>query len=198
MIARQTPWSQRAVEADGTRAGADHPAGHMILEILSDAREVAHDRDPHRLQVIRRTDARQHEQLWRVDRSATEQDTAPGSGFMESTVLQVGHADDLVPLDQELGDARVGERGEIASAVSRLQVGVGGAVASPILLRDLKESDTLLRSAIEIVIARVAHSNRRLDKCARERIDVAQVRHVEWSIHAVVVRRRPARNARAS
>ena len=91
----------------------------MILEILSNAREVAYDRDPHRPQVIRRTDAGEHEQLWRVDRSATEQDTAPGSGFMESTVLPVGHARYLVPVDQELGDAGTGDRGEIAAALQR-------------------------------------------------------------------------------
>lgn len=58
-----------------------------------------------RLEVIRRTDHGQHEQLRRVNRSATEENTAPGLHLTDSTLVQVGHAGDAFLLDQESGDA---------------------------------------------------------------------------------------------
>src|SRR5690242_3727247 len=123
-----------------------------------------------RTQVICRTNAGEHEQLRRVDRSATEQHTAPSLHLADPPLVQVGHAGDLVALDHESGDARISDGGEIGSPESRFEICIGGAVTFSILLCDLKKPDTLLRSAVEIVIASVTHSNPRFDKCAGERI----------------------------
>ena len=48
----------------------------VVLEVLADARQVGDDRDAERREVRRRPDARQLEQLRRVDRAAGEDDLA--------------------------------------------------------------------------------------------------------------------------
>ena len=120
---------------------------------------------PSARKLFRRTDSGKHEQLRRVDGPATQQDTAPGADLLKSSrlsamlVLQVRHADDLIAFDQQSRDTGTGDRREIAAVLSRLQVGIGGAVALPTLLRDLKYPDTFLRRAIEILVARVARGD---------------------------------------
>ena len=48
----------------------------MVLEVVPDAGQVGHDRDPERLEVLRPADARQLEELRRVDRAAGQDDLA--------------------------------------------------------------------------------------------------------------------------
>ena len=52
----------------------------MILQVLSHARQIVNRRNARGLQLIRRTDPRQHEQLRRIYGPARQDHFAPGKG----------------------------------------------------------------------------------------------------------------------
>ena len=53
----------------------------MVLEVLADAGQVVDDRDPEGSQLLGVADARQLEELGRVDRAAGEDHLAPKARF---------------------------------------------------------------------------------------------------------------------
>ena len=63
-----------AVESDGLRAALDDVELQVVLQVLTDSREVVKGLDTNTSQVISVPHTRQQEQLGRVDSSSTEND----------------------------------------------------------------------------------------------------------------------------
>ena len=68
----------------------------VVLQVLADARQVGDDLDPERAQLGRRADARELEQLRRVDRAAAQDDLAAARDLAPAApgarVLDAGRA----------------------------------------------------------------------------------------------------------
>lgn len=50
----------------------------MVLQVLADTRQAMQDRDAHRGKVVGRADAREHQELGRLDRACGHHDLAQG------------------------------------------------------------------------------------------------------------------------
>src|SRR6185312_16701269 len=61
---------RRAVKRDRLLAGILHVSLDVVLQVLTDARQVLDDGDAERLERVGVADPRQHEHLWGVDRAA--------------------------------------------------------------------------------------------------------------------------------
>ena len=79
---------------EGDPPGADRPPRPrriMVAQILADARQGMAHRDAQLLQALRLADARQFQQLWRVDGTRAHDDFAGGTGFPHVTVRVQGY-----------------------------------------------------------------------------------------------------------
>ena len=102
---------------------------HVILQVLSDARPVRDDRDAVFLELFRRTDARQHQELWRIDRRSGDDDFAfrfNDLNLFASFDFDTGRAlilDDHAPREAI-------DQTHVFAPEGRAQIGVGGRPAA--------------------------------------------------------------------
>ncbi len=98
----------------------------MVLQVLADARPVGDDIDAERAQFRRRTDARELQELRRIDRPAAKNDLAPRANLMLASIAPVLDADGAAPLEGDLRRERVRDDLEVAAFHRRAKIGVGG------------------------------------------------------------------------
>ena len=96
----------------------------VVLEVGTDARQVGHDGDAEVLQVRRRADAGELEQLRRVDRAARQDDLAALDPLRSPTPPLDVDGDGARPLEHDAGHERPRPDGQVATAADRLQVGL--------------------------------------------------------------------------
>ena len=101
----------------------------MVLQVLADAGQVTNHRHAVAAQQIGRADARQLQQLWRLDRAGGQQHLGAAARRLHHAALAVAHADGAAVLDDEAGGLRLGLDAQVYAAARRLQVGLGGAAA---------------------------------------------------------------------
>ena len=126
----------------------------MILQILAD-RQIDHRRDPAGAQMRRRPDARQHEQLRRVERAGAQDHLAgrPRPANIAARPHELD-PDRARALDQHAGDVDAGLDLEVAPSPRRPQIGPrrGGAPAVPD--RVLAAPEAFLMRPVVVGIAR--------------------------------------------
>jgi hypothetical protein len=134
-------------------------------------------------QLVSRADARQHEQLRRPDGARRQDHLGRGARRLRLPAGPVGHPGGPAALDDQAGDERVGDDGQVLRPAR--QVGVGGTAAPAIPLGDLVEADTVLLRGVEVVVAGRAATGGRLDKALRGHRPVPQVLNRQRAARAV-------------
>src|SRR5262245_57323272 len=100
-------------------------------------------------------------------------------------VLQICHAANVRPVKEQSRRQRVCLHRQVGTAQGGFQKGAGRAAALTVFLRELIESEALLRRAIEVLVARKAKLHRGVEEGTGEWIDVARVRDIERAADTV-------------
>ena len=158
----------------------------VVLQVLADFGSIDEGRDPHFLQVRGWPDAREHQQLWGVDRAATDDHFALGAHVPHLAVLFVAHSGGSVLLEADAADHRVGDDREIGSLLGGSQVTDRGTAAATVADRGLVVADAFLLGAVEVVVAWNAQSLGGGDEARPDFAAVGAVRHRQGAADRVV------------
>ena len=158
----------------------------MILQIAADPRQIQHHRHADRPQMLRRPDARQHQQPGRVDRARRQHHLALGPQHRRSAGGGDFHPDRPAGLDHDASDQNACPHGQIGPPPRRLQIGRGGGGAAGIAHGHLIVADALLPLAVEVMIVGNAEFLRRPQEGFRDRQRIDRDRHAERSACGVI------------
>src|SRR5439155_18685767 len=112
----------------------------MIAHVLADPREIDPRLDTQRIQLRRRPDAGQHEQLWRADRPG-RQDDLFGLDHLTLSVTDELDAARALPLEAQRGYVRVADDPQVRPRPIGDQIAHGGAVADAVVVVDRNRAD---------------------------------------------------------
>src|SRR6266404_8907243 len=104
------------IQGDGLAAGDLKVELQVILQVLAHARQRAHHVDAVGGELMLRADARQHQQLRRVDRTRAQDHLAPRAHLVKDTAAPITHTDRPPPLEQYAGGEGVRARSEVGPA----------------------------------------------------------------------------------
>ena len=124
--------------------------------------------------MVRGAHAREHQELRRADRARGEDDLAGGLRLLPPPAAPVADTRRSRPVEDDAGRLRVGEHGEVAAALCRLQVIVGRAAAQASALRDPHEAGALQGFRPEIPAPDHLRLLDRLKEGLRHRVRVGQ------------------------
>jgi hypothetical protein len=156
------------------------------VEVLADAGEVEHRGDAVLAQVRARADAREQEQLRRVQRPRREDHLARRARPVEPLLARELDADGTPAFEEDARRMRPGEDREVGAAPRRPEVGRGRALAPPAPGRHVGRAEAGAQPAVRVVVVRVARLLPRLDEGARERVLDTRSPHAERAAAAVV------------
>ena len=94
----------------------------MVVQVRTHGRHVAHHRDAHVLQMLRRPEPGQQQQLRRAVGAAGHDDLAAGAGGAAAFRRLVLDADGAVVLDQHARRMRAGAHHQVGPRPRRLQI----------------------------------------------------------------------------
>ena len=134
-------------------------------------------------------DAREHQELRRVDSPAADNHFAIGRRFDRLSLLQIGHTGATLAVEQQAAGESIGFDPQVVTARSWLEVSSGSAVSLTVLLRDAIEPEPFLGGAVVIVVQRQSDLLACLYECAGQRIGIAQVCDVERPSNTVILGR---------
>ena len=158
------------VEGDAALADGPSRARRIVLaQVLADARQSVAHLDAERAQPLRLTDARQFEELRRVDRSAAHHDGAARSGFARLASDRIAHAGAAFALEQEPFGERPGLDPQVGASLRRIEVATGRTHAPARGDRGLAHGDAVLLGAVVVGIVRDPDFAGRLDHGGIER-----------------------------
>ncbi len=145
----------------------------MVLKVLADAGEIMDDPDAFVLQFGRRADARQEQQLRRVEGAAAKDHLAARLYGQFPSSPQAGKADGLPALEQDLRRQRLRQHGQVPAAHHRMEIGSSSRTAFALAafsvkLRHLVEAGALLLRSVEIGIFAYLGLRAGLDKSLRD------------------------------
>src|SRR2546423_12427709 len=112
------------VKRDGLAAGDLKVELQVILQVLAHTRQLAHHVDAVGGELVSRADARQHQQLGRIDRTGAQNDLAPYPHLVKETAAPISNTDRPTPLEQYARGERARAHRQIAPAHRRAQVGI--------------------------------------------------------------------------
>src|SRR5260364_287504 len=122
----------------------------MVLEVLSDARQIVQGGDAEPRQCGGVAYAREHQELRCLKRAGGEDHLAPAADLLDLLALAIFDADRALAVEQDQRGLRRGLDPEIAPrAEMRLDVSACSTPALAIALRDLIQSKTFLGLGIE-------------------------------------------------
>ena len=178
--------AERPVERDRLAAFHLEIEFEVVCEVAADARPVGHDRDPVLEELRRGADARQHQELGRVDGPAREDDLAPRRGLDRAAVQAAGEAHGAAALEHHpLGQALRPDR-EVRARPRAVEVGAGGAPAHPVADGAVHPAEALLLVAVDVLGHGIAGLPARLDEGVVERVGQGAVARVERPVVAAV------------
>src|SRR5262245_26224178 len=150
------PHPHDAVECDRLPAGHLHIDFEMILQVSTDPRKGMPDFDAERPELVRRANAGELKQLWRVDRAARKHDEATCPHRSAAFSDTIRHTDRSASVEQQTLDKRVLPHLEVLAAACGVQVGAHGGPALTMMHRHVELADALLAVAIEILGSNVS------------------------------------------
>ena len=182
---------QRALERAADRRIAFRlPAGNivdMVLQIAAHGGTIHHDVDPVGLEMLGRADARQHQDLRRIERACRKNDPATGQQRLAFAPATNRNAGDTPALDNQLFDQRVGAHREIALLADRLHVCPRGRPAFALALGHLVEAEAVLPLAVEVGVGAQLERRGGLDESMRCRVGGGLVGHEQWPARSVII-----------
>ena len=140
----------------------------MVLQVLADTRQVVHDRHAGFVQQIGRADARQLQELRRVD-GATGADHLARPHAVHASEPPVLDTDGAPPFEEDARREGAGPDGEIRPSPHRVQVGACGAPAPAVSQVAVESAEALLGRAVHIVGEHVTRLARGLEEGLEER-----------------------------
>ena len=164
-----------AVQAQRLVEAIDHPGLQVVLQVAAHLGAVGHHGNAVLRQVLGRADARQQQQVRRVDGAAAEDDLAHRLHAMGGAVALHGHARGAAGGGGHAGGQRAGDDREVGARHRRLQIGAGGGPAQPVARGGLRAADAFLGRAVEVVVAGNTGLHRRLDEGFYQGVVVAEV-----------------------
>jgi hypothetical protein len=123
--------------------------------------------------------------LRRVDGAAADDYLAIGSRLDGVPVLRIGHTYTALAVEEQRRRKRVGLDAQVGAAKSRLEIGGVRTVPCPVLLGDAVESKTFLTCTDLVCVQFQPGLLASLHKRQRERVRIAEVRHVDRAAAAV-------------
>mmetsp|Transcript_19699 Transcript_19699/g.52393 ORF Transcript_19699/g.52393 Transcript_19699/m.52393 type:complete len:370 (+) Transcript_19699:990-2099(+) len=160
----------------------------MILEVLTDSREILDDRNTQLLQMIRRTHTGEHEKLRAGNRARGKDDLFVGpDDFPLAIVVDENNALRDAVFDEDLLDQKVLHDLEVPPGHCGLEVGGCGCDANAVLLCDLEGAGAAL-GPVPVVEIRVFLDARVLacvDKSAADGVEGLEVADAEGPRGAV-------------
>ena len=140
----------------------------MVVQVRSHRRHVADHGHAQVLQVLRRTQARQQQQLRRAVGAAGYDDFAPRPGGAAAFARVVFDADRAFVLDQHARRLGAGAHHQVGSLPRRLQIRLRRAPAPLVVAGGLVIAAAFLLRAVEVRIARDAGLHRSLQHRVRQ------------------------------
>src|SRR5690606_2164947 len=122
----------------------------VVLQVGAHAGTIEQDVDAVPAQFGLRADARQHQQLRRVDRAAAEDHLAPGPVVERAAAFPAGHAGRAPAVEGDALDHGAGAHGEVRARPGGVEVSDRGGAARAVALGDLVQADAELRGAVEV------------------------------------------------
>ena len=169
----------------------------MVVQVAPDAGQVGDDVDAEPPELLGRTDAREQQQLRRLDRAAADDHLALGADLRDGAVADDLDADAPPTLEQQPLRAGSRQHGEVGRTRDRRQEGGRGALADAVLDVELAERDAVETLAVVVVVEGDARLLRRGDDRGVERMRLVAREHVQRPARAVVGGRAPVEVLRA-
>src|SRR5258705_12542942 len=124
----------------------------MVLQVLSDARQMMRGCDAMPGQRSTGAYAGQQQQLRRLERAGGDENFAAGANLFDSFALPVFDADGALAFEQNAGGLRLGLDAQIgARPHMRVDIGPRRAPAFAVLLRDLVDAEAFVILGVEIL-----------------------------------------------
>ena len=144
------------VQRNCPRAAPAHVGIEMIVQVGPDRRHVGDDVDPHRLQMFRRPETGQLQQLRRSVGTAGHDHLGACVRDTASIGCLILDADRTLALEQNAGRLRTGADGQIFPEARRFQIGFRGAPTAAVGCGGLIVAGALLPRPVEVGVARDA------------------------------------------
>ncbi len=128
----------------------------VVLEVLADAGQIVDHLDAGPCEFVRRSDARQQQELRRVDGAGAEHDFGRGIGLLHLAQPQILDTDGAAVLDQQARRQYAGGQRQVRPVQDRAHEGARRAVSLAILDRELEQADAVLHRAVEVLVIGVA------------------------------------------
>ena len=157
----------------------------MVLQVFADAGQVLHDGDAQLAKQRRRPDARQLQQLRRLNRTRAQQDLGAAARHFVGTRLSIAHTHGAPALDHQAGGLRFGRDAQIGALHRGPQIALCSAPAPALPGRELVVAGAFLAHAVEIFAARHADLAGAADEGFDQLILGPDVGHRERAIAAV-------------
>jgi hypothetical protein len=162
----------------------------VVHEVLADALQLVHDVDGVPLEQVGRTDARDLEQLRRLEGARAQDDLAVGPGAMELPAPLVDDAGRRPALELDLRAERLGEDMQVRTAATRGDVPQRRGRPAAVPRGEVPVPDTRSVRAAEVVVARQAERLRsRVEERVRERVLPPRRLDAQRAVGSVVLRR---------
>ena len=136
----------------------------MVGQIGADTRQIVDDVDADRLQVRTRTNARDLQQMRRVDGAARQDHLARGHHLAIPALLAEGDTYAALAFEQQPGGKRLGLDAQVRPASRLRQKRACGRAAEAAIARHLRIADALVLAAVEVVGQRKAGLLRGVDE----------------------------------
>src|SRR5260221_12715123 len=158
----------------------------MFLQVLSDTREVMLDLDADLAQMVRRADAREHQQLRRADGTTGTDHLAFGAIAFDLAVLDEFDADGALAFeDDALGEgARLD--GDVATLLGCAQIGHCGGPAATVLDGHIHAADAFLLIAVHVLGVMIAGLLGSFDEGIKEDVGLRAGMDPEWTAIAAI------------
>ena len=156
----------------------------MILQVLADAGQVMHERDPVPRELPRIADARQHQELRRHEGTRRQDDLAA----VDLALAGFAPPSDPVralALHHEAGHGPVAEHREVLPVADWIEIGPLGGLPLAVALRKRIGADAVLTGAVEIRVQGIAGLLGGFEIHVEHRVDAAERRDIQRSRRAV-------------
>ena len=167
---RTPPPGQRRLHRDGLRGAVLDVDLEVVLEVRADAGQVRHHVDPERLERGCVTDARELQQLRRVERAAREDDLTGEDPLDPASATGDLDPDRPRSLEQDPRHERAGAHLEVRPTHDRVEVGPRRRDAPPAADVPVEGRETLLPVAVDVVGQLIAGLLRSGEERAEQRV----------------------------